>query len=90
MEPTFSATLADSIEEEKRGVAFSIFSCVSFLPWSMMPFIGGYLIDIHVVLTTIRATYGACMHPMQKLDPNTLALDSSLHNMVLLRSHLHA
>lgn len=56
-EPAFWAMLADSTSEEKRGVAYSIFSCINFLPWAIMPFIGGYLIDVHGVLTVIRTTY---------------------------------
>jgi len=59
MEPAFWAILADSIEEEKRGVAYSIFSCINFLPWTIMPFIGGYLIDINGILLTMRMTYVA-------------------------------
>ena len=59
MEPAFWAMLADSINEKKRGVAFSIFSCINFLPWAIMPFIGGYLIDIHGLLATMRTTYVA-------------------------------
>lgn len=59
MEPAFWAMLADSINEKKRGVAFSIFSCINFLPWSIMPFIGGYLIDTHGLLATMRTTYVA-------------------------------
>ena len=57
MEPAFWAMLADSINEKKRGVAYSIFSCINFLPWAIMPFIGGYLIDIYGVLATMRTTY---------------------------------
>ena len=57
MEPAFWAMLADSIDEKKRGVAYSISSCVHFLPWTVMPFIGGYLIDIHGVLPTMQTTY---------------------------------
>ncbi len=57
MEPAFWAILADSIEEEKRGIAYAIFSSISFLPWAIMPFFGGYLIDIHGILTIMRATY---------------------------------
>jgi len=58
-EPAFWAMLADSIKEERRGTAYAIFSCINFLPWTIMPFIGGYFIDIHGVLTTMRATYMA-------------------------------
>ncbi|MFQ6065386.1 MAG: MFS transporter [Candidatus Bathyarchaeia archaeon] len=57
MEPAFWAMLADSINEKKRGVAYSIYSCISFLPWTVMPFVGGYLIDIYGVLPIMRATY---------------------------------
>ncbi len=57
MEPAFWAMLADSINENRRGVAYSIFSCINFLPWAIMPFFGGYLIDIHGVLATMRTTY---------------------------------
>jgi MFS family permease len=57
MEPAFWAMLADSIDENRRGVAYSIFSCINFLPWVIMPFFGGYLIDIHGVLATMRTTY---------------------------------
>jgi len=57
MEPAFWAILADSIKEEKRGVAYAIFSCINFLPWTVMPFIGGYLIDIYGVIPTMRTTY---------------------------------
>ena len=57
MEPAFWAMLADSIDEKKRGVAYSIFSCITFLPWAIMPFFGGYLIDIHGVLATMQTTY---------------------------------
>jgi len=59
MEPAFWAMLADSIDERKRGVAYSIFSCITFLPWTVMPFLGGYLIDIHGVLATVQTTYVA-------------------------------
>ena len=59
MEPAFWAMLADSINVQKRGVAFSIFSCINFLPWAIMPFIGGYLIDTHGLLATMRTTYVA-------------------------------
>ena len=57
MEPAFWAILADSTREEKRGVAYAIFSCINFLPWTVMPFIGGYLIDIYGVIPTMRITY---------------------------------
>ncbi|MEA2089655.1 MAG: MFS transporter [Thermoproteota archaeon] len=59
MEPAFWAMLADSISAERRGVAFSMFSCINFLPWAVMPFIGGYLIDSYGVLVTMRTTYVA-------------------------------
>ncbi|NIQ07250.1 MAG: MFS transporter, partial [Candidatus Korarchaeota archaeon] len=45
-EPAYWAVLADSIKVEKRGTAFAVFSCLSFLPWAIMPSIGGYLIDV--------------------------------------------
>jgi len=56
-EPAFWAILADSINEQKRGTAFAFYSCLSFLPWAVMPFIGGFLIDIHGILATMRWTY---------------------------------
>lgn len=56
-EPAFWAMLADSINERKRGTAFAFYSCLSFLPWAIMPSIGGYLIDIYDVLTLMRWTY---------------------------------
>ncbi len=59
MEPAFWAMLADSIHEKKRGVAYSIFSCINFLPWTVMPFVGGYLIDLYGMLPTMRIIYVA-------------------------------
>ena len=56
-EPAFWAILADSINEQKRGTAFAFYSCLSFLPWAIMPSIGGYLIDIHGILTPMRWAY---------------------------------
>ena len=56
-EPAFWAILADSINEQKRGTAFAYFSCLTFLPWAIMPSIGGYLIDIHGILPILRWTY---------------------------------
>jgi DHA1 family tetracycline resistance protein-like MFS transporter len=56
-EPAFWAILADSINKQKRGTAFALYSCLSFLPWAIMPSIGGYLIDIHGILTPIRWAY---------------------------------
>ena len=56
-EPAFWAILADSINEQKRGTAFAFYSCLSFLPWAIMPSIGGYLIDIHGILAIMRWTY---------------------------------
>jgi len=56
-EPAFWAILADSINEQKRGTAFALYSCLSFLPWAIMPSIGGYLIDIHGILTPMRWAY---------------------------------
>ena len=56
-EPAFWAILADSINEQKRGTAFAFYSCLSFLPWAIMPSIGGYLIDIHGILAPMQWTY---------------------------------
>jgi len=56
-EPAFWAILADSINEQKRGTAFAIFSCLSLLPWAIMPSIGGYFIDVHGIVTSMRWTY---------------------------------
>jgi len=56
-EPALWAILADSINEQKRGTAFALYSCLSFLPWAIMPSIGGYLIDIHGILAPMRWTY---------------------------------
>jgi len=56
-EPAFWAILADSINEQKRGTAFAFYSCLSFLPWAIMPSIGGYLIDIHGILAPMRWAY---------------------------------
>ena len=56
-EPAFWAILADSINAQKRGTAFAYFSCLTFLPWAIMPSIGGYLIDIHGILPILRWTY---------------------------------
>ena len=56
-EPAFWAMVADSINEQKRGTAFALFSCFNFLPWAIMPSIGGYLIDIHGILPIMRWTY---------------------------------
>jgi len=56
-EPAFWAMLADSVNEEKRGTAFAFSSCLDFLPWAIMPFIGGYLIDIYGILPIMRWTY---------------------------------
>ena len=58
-EPAFWALLADSINRRKRGTAFAVFSCVSFIPWAIMPFIGGFLIDTYDVLTPMRLSYVA-------------------------------
>jgi MFS family permease len=58
-EPAFWAILADSIDAQKRGTAFAVYSCLNFLPWAIMPSIGGYLIDMHGVLPTMRWTYVA-------------------------------
>jgi len=56
-EPAFWAILADSISEQKRGTAYSLYSCLSFLPWAIMPSIGGYLIDTQGILATMRLAY---------------------------------
>jgi DHA1 family tetracycline resistance protein-like MFS transporter len=56
-EPALWAILADSINEQKRGTAFAFYSCLSFLPWAIMPSIGGYLIDIHGILVVMRWAY---------------------------------
>lgn len=56
-EPALWAMLADSIKEQKRGTAFAFSSCLMFLPWAIMPFIGGYLIDIHGILAVMRWAY---------------------------------
>ena len=56
-EPAFWAMLADSINEKKRGTAFAFFSCLSLLPWAVMPYVGGYLIDLVGVLATMRWMY---------------------------------
>jgi DHA1 family tetracycline resistance protein-like MFS transporter len=56
-EPAFWAILADSINEQKRGTGFAFYSCLSYLPWAIMPFIGGFLIDIYGILATMRWTY---------------------------------
>ena len=58
-EPAFWALLADSTSFERRGVAFSVYSCLNLLPWSVMPYIGGCLIDALGVLTTMRWVYTA-------------------------------
>ncbi len=56
-EPAFWAILADSINEKKRGTAFAFYSCLSFLPWAVVPSIGGYLIDVHGILPIMRWSY---------------------------------
>ena len=56
-EPAFWAMLADSINAKKRGTAFAVFSCLSFLPWALMPYVGGYFIDKSGVIATMRWTY---------------------------------
>jgi MFS family permease len=56
-EPAFWAILADSISEQKRGTAYSLYSCLNFLPWAIMPSIGGYLIDTQGILTIMRWAY---------------------------------
>jgi len=56
-EPAFWAILADSINEKKRGTGFALFSCLNFLPWAIIPSIGGYLIDTHGILPVMRWTY---------------------------------
>ena len=56
-EPAFWAMLADSIDERYRGIAFSVFSCINFLPWAVMPYLGGFLIDMKGVLAMMRWMY---------------------------------
>jgi DHA1 family tetracycline resistance protein-like MFS transporter len=56
-EPAFWAILADSINTQKRGTAFAVYSCLNLLPWAIMPSIGGYLIDMHGVLPIMRSAY---------------------------------
>jgi len=56
-EPAFWAMLADSIDERHRGIAFSVFSCINFLPWAVMPYLGGFLIDVEGVLAVMRWMY---------------------------------
>ncbi len=56
-EPAFWAILADSINERKRGTAFAFYSCLSFLPWAIMPSIGGYLIDVYGIQVPMRWAY---------------------------------
>ncbi|RJS84473.1 MFS transporter, partial [Candidatus Bathyarchaeota archaeon] len=56
-EPAFWAMLADSIREEHRGKAYSLFSSVSFLPWVIMPYIGGKIIDVKGTLVAMRLVY---------------------------------
>ena len=57
MEPAFWAMLADSIDERRRGGAFAVFSWTNFLPWVIMPYVGGYLIDLEGVLIVMRWMY---------------------------------
>jgi len=56
-EPALWAMLADSINKQKRGTAFALSSCLMFLPWAIMPYIGGYLIDIHGILSIMKWAY---------------------------------
>jgi len=56
-EPAFWAMLADSISEQKRGRGFALFSCLNYLPWAIMPSIGGYLIDTYSILPVMKWTY---------------------------------
>ena len=56
-DPAFFAMLADSIAEKRRGVAFSAFSFLTLIPAAVMPFIGGYLIDVYGVLLIMRYAY---------------------------------
>jgi len=56
-EPAFWAILADSVNEQRRGTAFAFSSCLNFLPWVIMPFVGGYSIDINGILPTMRWAY---------------------------------
>ncbi|UCE96135.1 MAG: MFS transporter [Candidatus Bathyarchaeota archaeon] len=56
-EPAFWAILADSIKRQRRGTAFALYSCLSFIPWAIMPTIGGYLIDIYGKVIPMRGAY---------------------------------
>ena len=56
-EPAFWAILADSINTQKRGTAFAVYSCLSFLPWAIVPSIGGYLIDVYGILAPMKWAY---------------------------------
>ena len=56
-EPALWAMLADSINEQKRGTAFALYSCLNFLPWAVTPSIGGYLVDAHGILAVMRYAY---------------------------------
>lgn len=60
-EPAFWAILADSINPRKRGTAFALYSCLVFLPWAIMPTIGGCLIDVHGILPIMRWMYVGLM-----------------------------
>ena len=53
-DPAFWAMLADSISERHRGVAFAFFSFVNSLPWTIMPYLGGILVDLKGVLVAMR------------------------------------
>ena len=53
-DPAFWAILADSIKKEHRGVAFAFFSFMNSLPWMVMPYLGGVLIDLKGVLVAMR------------------------------------
>ena len=53
-DPAFWAILADSISEEHRGTAFAFFSFTNSLPWVVMPYLGGVLIDLEGVLVAMR------------------------------------
>lgn len=56
-EPAFWAILADSINERRRGTAFALYSCLSFLPWAIMPSVGGYFIDAYGIVIPMQWAY---------------------------------
>ncbi|RJS84751.1 MFS transporter, partial [Candidatus Bathyarchaeota archaeon] len=53
-DPAFWAMLADSISERYRGRAFAFFSFVNSLPWVVMPYLGGVLVDLKGVIVAVR------------------------------------